>query len=497
MNKFMLSIRLAALPAMGLVLLGGCAVGPDFVRPAPPDTDRYTREPQASTTLTADGRAQQFIAGAPVPSDWWRLFGSPQLDAVVWQAVTNNPTLLAAEASLRQSQDNLRAGYGVFYPQLEANVSTTRQQVSAVQSGSQNAGHIFNLETASGTISYALDVFGGSRRTVESLRALADYQRYESQAACLALTANVVNTCIARAAYAAEIRATEELIVMEQEQLQLTELQVRAGTVAYASELSLRSLIAANQALLAPLRQNVSQAEHLLATLEGVLPSQVILPDLELTNLTLPADLPVSLPSALVHQRPDILAAEAQMHSASAKIGVATAAMYPSINISGTYGTAGSSFGNLSALAAASGQFWSIGPSATIPVFQGTSLWYGRKAAVDVYQQSAASYRSTVLGAFAQVADSLNALEHDAEALQAQTDARHAATEALALTQVNYQTGLVNYLDLLTADIQFHNATIGWLQALALRHQDTVALFVALGGGWWNTPPLAVKGGTP
>ena len=183
------------------------------------------------------------------------------------------------------------------------------------------------------------------------------------------------------------------------------------------------------------------------------------------------------------------------MHSASAKIGVATAAMYPSINISGTYGTAGSSFGNLSALAAATGQFWSIGPSATIPVFQGTSLWYGRKAAIDVYQQSAASYRSIVLGAFAQVADSLNALEHDAEALQAQNESRHDAAEGLALSQANYQTGLVNYLDLLTADIQFHTATIGWLQAVALRHQDTVALFTALGGGWWNAPLPVAKGG--
>ena len=495
MNKLPFSMRHGVLPVLGLALLGGCAVGPDFVRPASPDTHRYTRETPAAATVVADGRAQQFIVGVPLPSDWWRLFGSPQLDAVVWLAVTNNPTLQAAEASLRQSQDNLRAGYGVFYPQLEAGLSATRQKVSAAQSGASASGRTFSLVTASGTISYALDVFGGSRRTVESLRALADYQRYESQAACLALTANVVNTCIARAAYTDEIRATQELIVMEQEQLQLTEQQVHAGTVAYASVLSLRSTIAANQALLAPLRQNVSQTEHLLATLEGVLPAQVSLPDLELTNLTLPADVPVSLPPALVHQRPDILAAEAQMHSASAKIGVATAAMFPSINISGTYGTAGSSFGNLSALTAASGQFWSIGPSATIPVFQGTSLWYGRKAAQDVYQQSAASYRSTVLGAFAQVADSLNALEHDAEALQAQTAARQAAAENLTLLQANYQTGLVNYLDLLTADIQYHTATIGWLQAVALRHQDTVALFTALGGGWWNAPMPAGNGG--
>jgi NodT family efflux transporter outer membrane factor (OMF) lipoprotein len=494
MHKLKPSIFHLVLPALGLALAGGCAVGPDFVRPAPPDADRYTRELQPAATVVADGLAQQFTPGTAFPSAWWHLFGSASLDAVVWQAVTNNPTLQATEASLRQSQDNLRAGYGVFYPQITAAVSATRQQTAAAQSGSSTSGHIFNLVTASGTINYALDVFGGSRRTVESLRAQADYQRYESQAACLTLTANVVNTCIARAAYTAEINATVELIGLETEQLQLAEVQVRAGTMAYANVLSLRSQIAANQALLAPLRQDVSQTEHLLATLEGVNPAQVVLPDLDLAGLTLPASLPVSLPSQLVHQRPDILAAEAQMHAASAKIGVATAAMFPSFNISGTYGTAGSSFGNLSALAAASGQFWSIGPTATIPVFQGTSLWFGRKAAIDVYQQSQASYRATVLGAFAQVADSLTALEQDAAALSAQVDARNADAEALALVRVNYHAGLVAYTDLLTSDVQFHEATLTYLAAVGQRHQDTVALFVALGGGWWNAPEPAGEG---
>jgi len=480
-----------------MFLLGGCAVGPDFVRPAAPDTDRYTREPQPAATVVADGLAQQFTPGATIPSDWWRLFGSAALDTVVWQAITNNPTLQATEASLRQSQDNLRAGYGVFYPHVEADVSGTRQRVSSAETGSAAPGHTFNLVTASGTVNYALDVFGGSRRTVESLRAQADYQRYESQAACLTLTANVVNTCIARAAYAAEIRATEELIGLETEQLQLAEVQVSAGTAAYASVLNLRSQIAANQALLAPLRQDVSQTEHLLATLEGVNPAQVVLPDIDLAGLLLPANLPVSLPSELVHQRPDILAAEAQMHAASAKIGVATAAMFPSFNLSGTYGTAGSSFGNLSALAAASGQFWSIGPSATIPVFQGTSLWFGRKAAMDVYRQTQDSYRATVLGAFAQVADSLTALAQDAAALQAQVNARNADGEALDLVRVNYHAGLVAYPDVLTSDVQCHEATLVYLAAVGQRHQDTVALFAAVGGGWWNAPQPAGKGGAP
>ena len=482
---------LAALAA----LAGGCTVGPDYVRPVVSATEHYTSEAQAAATVTAEGRSQAFIAGAAVPADWWRRFGSAQLDAVVRQAITNNPTLQAAEASLRESQDSLHAGYGVYYPHLEANLGASRERVASTQNGGQTPGRIFNLITASGTISYALDVFGGARRTVESLRAQADYQRYEREAAWLALTANVVNTCIARAAYAGQIQATEELIGLEAEQLDLLGAQVRAGTLDYASLLSQRSLIAANRALLAPLAQEVGRAEHLLATLEGVAPALAVWPDFDLTGLVLPADLPLSLPSELIHQRPDILAAEAQMAAASAKIGVATAAMYPSFNISGTYGTAGSSFGNLSALAAASGQFWSIGPAVTMPVFQGTSLWYGRKAAQEASRQAQAVYRETVLAAFAQVADALTALQHDAEGLQAQTAARTAATEALALVRVNYRAGRVGYAEVLTADGQFHQATVAWLQAVGQRQQDTVGLFAALGGGWWNRDAEAGKGG--
>jgi NodT family efflux transporter outer membrane factor (OMF) lipoprotein len=472
-----------------LALLGGCAVGPNFVRPAAPDTDRYTHEAQPEATVKADGQAQHFTPGTDIPADWWRLFKSPQLDAIVRQAISNNPTLQAAEASLRQSQDNLRAGYGLYFPQGHAGASASRQLTAPVQQGSQSSGSIFNLFTASGTISYTLDVFGGKRRTVEGLRAQADSQRYESKAAFLALSANVVNTSVARAAYMAQIRATEQLIELENQQLHLAETQVRAGTAPYSTVLSVRSLISANQALLAPLEQNASQAEHLLAMLEGVVPSKANLPDIDLAELSLPADLPLSLPSDLVNQRPDILSSEALMHLASANIGIATAAMFPSFSLSGTYGGASTTLANLSAVS----KFWSIGPTATTPVFQGNSLWYVRRASIDAYQQSQATYRQTVLGAFEQVADSLKALEHDAEGLQAQVEAQRAAGEALNLLQVNYRAGLVAFPDVLTADVQFHQATIGWLQALAQRHQDTVALFVALGGGWWNEARPAAK----
>ena len=476
------------------VLLGGCMVGPDFIQPAPPTVNRYTRGPLPAATVAADGVAQRFQPGTAVAADWWRLFQSPQLDAVVRQAIANNPTLQASEASLRQSQDRLRAGQGVFYPQLGLGLDGRRERTAASQQGAAAPGSIFTLVTLSGTISYALDVFGGERRAVEGLRAQADGQFFESKAAFLTLTADVVDTGIARAAYAAQSQATRELIELENQQLHATEAQVRAGTVPYTNVLSMRSLIAANQALLAPLEQKVSQTEHLLAALEGVMPSEASLPEIDLLGLTLPADLPVSVPSDLVRQRPDILSAEAQLRVASANIGVATAAMFPSFSLNGTYGAEGANF---SKLPAAAGRFWSFGPSATVPLFQGGSLWFGRQAALDAYQVAQAGYRQTVLDAFAQVADCLKALEHDAEALQAQTDARRAASEALHLLQANHQAGLVAYLNVLPADVQWHETTIAYLQAVAQRHQDTVALFVALGGGWWNQPQPPGGGGPP
>jgi NodT family efflux transporter outer membrane factor (OMF) lipoprotein len=304
----------------------------------------------------------------------------------------------------------------------------------------------------------------------------------------------VVNTSLARAAYRSEVRATEQLIELQKQQLHSTQVQVQAGTAAYSDVLSLEGLLATNQAMLAPLQQKVSQAEDLLATLEGVVPSAATMPDIELSALSLPVDLPLSLPSDLVRQRPDILASEAQLHAASANIGVATAAMFPSISLNATYGTAGP---RLSALSLASGRFWDMGPAATIPLFQGGRLWYGRKAALDAYQAAQANYRQTVLDAFAQVGDSMQALEHDAQALEAQADAKRAAAEALRLVQINYRSGLAAYVDVWAADVQFHQASIGYLQALAQRYQDTVALFVAVGGGWWNAPRQMDERGAP
>jgi len=482
-------LRNALMAQWGLCMVSlfcmiGCTVGPDFVRPEPPRIEHYTSGSQPGATIAADGQAQRFEEGARIVSDWWRLFNSSKLDAIIKEAMTNNPNLQAAQASLRQSQDNLRAGYGVFYPQVNAGFDATRQKLSQASLGGSSANStIFNLYTLTATVSYALDIFGGERRAVEGLQAQVDFQRYTVLGTYLTLSGNIVNTVIARAAYSEEIKATEQTIAFEKEQVTITEVQAQAGTVPYSSVLSIRSQLAATEATLPPLRQKLNQADHLLATLAGHAPAEWSSSQIDMGDLTLPADLPITLPSQLVRQRPDILTAEAQLHGASAEIGVATAALFPSFTLNGSYGVENTSFSN--PFKNTSG-IWSLGANIAAPLFHGGTLQSMRSAAIEGYNQSLANYRQTVLSAFAQVADTLRALEHDAEALQAQSQALSAAQEALRLVQVNYQAGIANYLQVLAADNQYQQARIGYLQAQAQRFQDTVALFVALGGGWWN-----------
>jgi NodT family efflux transporter outer membrane factor (OMF) lipoprotein len=473
--------------------LAGCAVGPDFVAPAPPAEAGYTRKPVPTTLAPADGVAQEFKPGAALRADWWKLFQSDALDAAVQLAFEHNASLQAATATLRESQQNLRAGQGIFYPHLDAAATAERARDEPLLQGSSEPGTVFNVVTLSGTISYPVDVFGAERRTVEGLQAQVDNQRHALQAAYLALSANVVNTSIARAAYQAQIRATEQLIELENEQLASIEAQVRAGTSAYANLLTQRSLISTNQASLAQLRQKISLADHLLAALQGVAPAEAVLPEIDLATLALPTELPLSLPSELVRQRPDILSAEALLHAASANVGVATAALYPSFGIDASFGTAGSSAASLFA----GGRYWSVVPSVTAPLFHGGTLRAQRQAAIDAYDAQEADYRQTVWSAFEQVADALRALQHDAEALQAFADAQRSAGEALALLQINYRAGMVAFIDVMTADVQYHAATISYLQAVAQRQQDTVALFAALGGGWWNAAPAPIQAGSP
>jgi NodT family efflux transporter outer membrane factor (OMF) lipoprotein len=461
----------------------GCAVGPDFVRPQPPAVEQYTREPQRAATVEADGQSQRFDTGTGVASDWWRFFDSSRLDDLMREALASNQSLQAAQARLRQSEENLRAGHGVFYPQVNGSFDAARRKTSEFQIAGVPGGGIFNLYTLAGTIGYALDVFGGNRRAVESLQAQTDFHRYAVGGTYLALSGNIVNTVVAAAAYRALIKSTGEIVEAEKEQIRITEAQAEAGLVPYANVLSIRTQMFATEATIPQLQQKVAQTEHLLAALTGRTPAESAPLQIALTDLKLPSEVPVTLPSDLVRQRPDILMAEAQLHGASADIGVATAALFPSFTLNGTYGVNNTSMGNLFN---ASGSFWALGANVAAPLFQGGSLWFKRKAAIEAYNQALATYRQTVLDAFAQVADVLRALEHDAEALKSQSHALAAAEEALRLIQANYEAGLANYVQVLVANAQYHQAQIGYLQAVAQRLQDTAALFVALGGGWWQ-----------
>jgi len=462
------------------VALGACAVGPDFSRPPEPQVEQFVNGAPPAATLSAAGKAQAFRADAAVRDDWWTLFGCRAINMTVDEALTGNATLAAAQATLLRSEHDLRAGAGVFLPQADAQFSASRQKFSPLRAGVDLAPSIFNLFTLSATVSYALDIWGGERRAVEALAAQVDAQRYALAGAYLTLAANVVNTMIARAAYRDEIAATQETVALVDQQIAITNAQVKAGTSAYAALLTLENERATLQASVPVLAQKDAQAADLLALLSGQFPSEWQAQPVSLADITLPAGLPQTVPSSLVRRRPDILQAEAALHVASAGIGVATAALFPNLTLSASGG-----FDNMAlhGLLGKEGQVWSVGAGLTAPLFQGGTLWYRRKAALAAFDEASALYRQTVLAAFAQVADTLRALEHDAAALDAQTRAVEAAAQALSLLKTNYAAGTIGYLDILIADRQYHTARIAWLEASAQRLQHTVAFYAALGGG--------------
>jgi NodT family efflux transporter outer membrane factor (OMF) lipoprotein len=478
---------------LSCLLAASCAVGPNFQRPEAPPVTQYTSGQEPTKTLAADGKAQTFEAGAQVIQEWWQLFQSPQLDMVIKEAVAQNRSLQAALARLRQSQETLKAGYGVFFPQFSGSFAAQREKFSPAQFGTVFPGNTFNLYTATASVSYILDVFGGQRRTVENLAAQRDYQKFTALATNLTLLGNVANTAIAAAGYRAQIEATEQLIRLQQEQVRLTEDQATAGITPYADVVSLQAQLAATEATLPPIRQNLSKNQHLLSVLVGRTPGQWASPHFNLAEFNLPRELPVTLPSELVRQRPDILAAEAQVHAATANIGVATAALFPSFTLSGDIGK---NLTDITKIFSQGGNFWSFGGSVTQPFFEGGTLWFKRKAAIEANQASLEDYKQVVVTAFQQVADTLRALEHDAQLVKAQSQALSAAQEALQLVKANYAGGMVNYLQVIIANNQYQQAKLGYIQAQALRLQDTAALFVALGGGWW-TGPAPVAGATP
>jgi len=485
-------MRLSAV--LVVALLAGCAVGPEFRRPAAPAVSSYTAGPlpgETSAAPVAGGAPQRFAAGEKIPAQWWALFRFEPLDRLIRQALADSPTLAAAQATLRIAEENRRAQFGALLPRIDGNASARRQKISGASFGQQGVSlSPFTLYDASVTVSYALDLFGGTRRELEALQAEVDYQRFQLEGAWLALTANLVTTAVQEGALRAQIKATREIVAAEEQQLELVERRFQLGGASRPDVLAQQAQVAQTRATLPPLEKQLAQARHRLAVLAGRFPGEGGgLPEFDLDRLELPQELPVSLPSSLVRQRPDIRAAEELLHAASARIGVATANLYPQLTLTGSVGTEATRFRDLFG---AGTSVWGLGAGLLQPLFRGGELTARRRAAIAAYDEAAALYRETVLEAFQNVADVLRALDVDARTLKAQADAEAAARAALELAREQFRLGAASYLTLLNAERQHQQARIVLVQAQAARFADSAALFQALGGGWWNREPESV-----
>jgi NodT family efflux transporter outer membrane factor (OMF) lipoprotein len=480
----------AALGAGLATLVAGCAVGPNFKTPELPAAaaaDRYTPAPmpaQTDSAPTAAGAAQHIAMGQDIPALWWSLFHSPELDQLVRASLAQSPNMAAAQAALREAQENYKAQVGTLeYPSVSAQLGGTREKVSAFQ---VPGGGVYNLYNASVNVAYTPDVFGGNRRTLENAQANVDFQRFQLEATYLSLTANVVTTAIREASLRAQLKATHEVFDALNKQLGLIEKQFEFGAIPKSTLLTQRNQVAQIAATIPPLEKSLAQTRHQLSVLAGKLPSEAGIPEFQLESLQLPEQLPVSLPSALARQRPDIRASEEQLHAASALVGVATAAQYPQFNLSGSYGSSSLTPHDLFE---SSNVIWSLVAGVTQPIFNGGALTARRRAAEAAYDEAAAQYKQTLLTAFQNVADSLRALDTDASTLKAQAEAEATSSESLALATSQYKLGATSFLVLLDAQRTYQQSHIDLVQAQAARYADTAALFQALGGGWWNRPP--------
>jgi NodT family efflux transporter outer membrane factor (OMF) lipoprotein len=487
MNTFA-KTRLALATAVTVAALSGCAVGPDYKTPEAAKAERYTAETlpqQTAATQVAGGEAQTLRSGATIPAQWWQLYGSDLISQRIEQAFAHSPTATAAQAALRQAQENLNAAVGGYYPRVDANGTVSRQKANAAVAGTGagNTGYIYNVYGASVDVSYTLDLFGGVRRSVESQAALAEYQQYQLEGTYLTLASNVVTATIQEASLQSQVTATEDIIKALEDQQRITEKQYELGGVALTDVLSARTQLEEIRSTIPALRQQLAQTRSQLAVLLGRLPSEQEAATLDLAQFKLPQDVPLSLPSQLAQQRPDIRAAEAQLHAASANVGVATANMFPSLTISGSYGSQSARDADLFKSAT---EVWSVAAGLTAPIFHGGELRARKRAAVAAYDESLANYQQTVLQAFANVADSLHALNNDADALQSRYAALTSAEKNLDLVQRSYRAGAVGYLNVLVAQRQHQQAKVNFIAAQAARYTDTAALFQALGGGWWN-----------
>jgi len=477
--------------AVGVLIasLAACAVGPNFKRPTPPKAEGYGNAPMQGEIAVPgpDGSAQHFIAGEDIPSQWWTLFRSPALNHLVDQALTGNPDVGAAQAALRQANELYLAQRTAFFPVLDGNFSGTRAKNAigtiANPTNLPQANPYYNLYTAQLTISYLPDVFGGVRRAVEMAKAQADSTRYQLEATYLTLSSNVVVTAVQEASLRGQIAATMRLLELQHQLTDKVQHQRMLGTANDLDVLAQQSLEAQTAQTLPPLQKQLGQTRDALTALLGRLPSDEPADTFRLDDLTLPTDLPVSVPAKLIEQRPDVRQAEENLHAASAAVGVAIANMLPNLAISGNIGTTGLA---MQQLFGPNTGFWSIGGSLTQTLFDAGALLHKKRAADAALDQAAAQYRSAVILACQNVADSLRALQADADAVKASADAQRAAKKTFDLAQHQRELGTITWVAVLIAEQAYNLAELALVQAEANRYSDTAGLFQALGGGWWN-----------
>ena len=463
-----------------LAALAACSVGPDFKRPEPPAAERYTSDTPSVEISSA--ATQHPVFGKEIEGDWWSLFGSEMIDGVVKQALEHNRTLEAAAQTLAESHELARAQAGLRYPQVGLTAGVGRQQYGAEFFGGSFSFPPFTYLAVGPTVNYTPDYTGGIARSVEQLQAQAEASHQQLNAAFLSVSGQAVMQAITIASLRAQIATVETILDQDRDNLRLVRSAFEAGSVARIDVVSAESQIASDSALLPPLHQDLAKAHHALSLVLGRSPEKELPADLDLAQIVLPLEIPVSLPSELAHHRPDILAAEARLHAATSAVGIAQSNFYPKIQLTGTVGPQAVTSGGLfdrSSIA------WSLISGLTMPLFDGGTLHAQKRAAVDAMRASAASYQETVLEAFTQVADLLDALAHDAEQLDAQDQAQKAAEANLSLTRAAYQEGNVGILQVLDAQRSYQQARLGFVQTMAQRYLDTVQLFLALGG----TPP--------
>jgi NodT family efflux transporter outer membrane factor (OMF) lipoprotein len=502
------ALRLATMTWVAIAC--GCAVGPRYHTPGPPANAGFAPTPPAEVSTASPvhgGEAQRFVSGRDLPFEWWRLFQSAALDALVERAFKANPTVPAARAALAQAEELVRAQRGFFYPSVGAGFQAERVKVAGnntqssslgIQANGNNLGQpvqaavplYYQFYTAQLSVGFVPDVFGANWRQVESLAAQRDAQRFALEATYITLASNVVAAAIQEASVRAQIEATHEIIAADEKSLRILRDQFRLGFAMRIDVAAQEAALAQAETLLPPLQTQLEQTRDLLRALVGNLPNQDVLETFELEALQLPPELPLSLPAKIIEQRPDVRAAEAALHAANAQVGVAVAAMLPQFSITGTVG---GNADQIPWLFRGGGAFWTAIGGVSQPLFEGGTLLHTKRAADAALKQAAAQYQSTVLAAYQNVADTLHASLSDAETLAGAVETETASKLAYDLTRRQMEVGYVNTLALLSAETTYDQALLARVQAQATRYGDSIAMFQALGGGWWNRKELAAR----